>query len=262
MLAGHTNTYHTYSLDEALAGIAAAGYGQVELSAVPGWTEHVDLGTPPGQIQSRLAGHGLQAVALSAHSDLTTDEGVAYALRAIGWAADYGLDLVTTAIGGHASREESQEEFLPRAGRIASAAEQAGVIVALEIHGDLMATGQAARPLIERIGSPAIRLKYDTANVEYYGGERAVDDLPSVVDLVVNLDLKDKLGGRGEWNFPPPGDGHIDWASLLGTLDQAGYRGPMAVELEFLGEPWPPLPEVTAALRSAREYLLSTMSGS
>ena len=37
-LAGHTNSYHTYSHDEALQGIAEAGYSAVELSAVPGWT--------------------------------------------------------------------------------------------------------------------------------------------------------------------------------------------------------------------------------
>ena len=37
-LAGHTNTYHTYGLDDALEGIASAGYTHVELSAVPGWT--------------------------------------------------------------------------------------------------------------------------------------------------------------------------------------------------------------------------------
>ena len=34
-LGGHTNGYHTYSLEEALDGIAAAGYKYVELSAVP-----------------------------------------------------------------------------------------------------------------------------------------------------------------------------------------------------------------------------------
>jgi hypothetical protein len=42
-LGGHTNSYHTYSLEEALEGIAAAGYRYVELSAVRGWTEHVPL---------------------------------------------------------------------------------------------------------------------------------------------------------------------------------------------------------------------------
>ena len=55
-LAGHTNSYHTYGHDEALAGIAAAGYRYVELSAVPGWTEHVDLGTPPAETRRKLDG--------------------------------------------------------------------------------------------------------------------------------------------------------------------------------------------------------------
>ena len=32
-LGGHTNSYHTYSLEEALEGIAAAGYRFVELTA-------------------------------------------------------------------------------------------------------------------------------------------------------------------------------------------------------------------------------------
>ena len=36
-LAGHTNSYHSYGFDEALAGIADAGFKHVELSAVPGW---------------------------------------------------------------------------------------------------------------------------------------------------------------------------------------------------------------------------------
>jgi hypothetical protein len=42
-LGGHSNSYHSYSLEEALEGIAAAGYKFVELSAVRGWTEHVPL---------------------------------------------------------------------------------------------------------------------------------------------------------------------------------------------------------------------------
>src|SRR5687768_11493939 len=40
-LAASTNTYHTYSLEDALQGIAAAGFKSVELTSVPGWTEHV-----------------------------------------------------------------------------------------------------------------------------------------------------------------------------------------------------------------------------
>ena len=60
-LAGHTNSYHTYGGDEALAGIAEAGYTHVELSAVPGWTEHVDLDADPGELRSKLENYGLDA---------------------------------------------------------------------------------------------------------------------------------------------------------------------------------------------------------
>ncbi|MEQ8701451.1 MAG: hypothetical protein RLO48_18895 [Bauldia litoralis] len=43
-VAGNTNSYHSYSLNEALEDIAGAGFRYVELSALRGWTEHVPLG--------------------------------------------------------------------------------------------------------------------------------------------------------------------------------------------------------------------------
>ena len=82
-LAGHTNSYHTYSHDEALAGIAEAGYSAVELSAVPGWTEHVDLDGNHGELRRKLEGYGLEPVSLSAHSDLTTADGLAHGIKAV-----------------------------------------------------------------------------------------------------------------------------------------------------------------------------------
>jgi L-ribulose-5-phosphate 3-epimerase len=101
-LAGHTNSYHTYGFDEALRGIAAAGFEHVELTAVPGWTEHVQLnGTD--EVRGKLAEHGLTAVSLSGHSDLTTREGLEHGIKAVRWAADYGIPIVNTAVGGHAS---------------------------------------------------------------------------------------------------------------------------------------------------------------
>ena len=99
-LAGHTNSYHSYGHDEALQGIAEAGYRYVELSAVPGWTEHVDLDAPPDTVRRKLDGYGLEAVSLSGHSDLTTDEGLEHGIKAVRWAAAYGIPIVNTAVGG------------------------------------------------------------------------------------------------------------------------------------------------------------------
>jgi L-ribulose-5-phosphate 3-epimerase len=255
-LAGHTNTYHTYGLDDALEGIAEAGYRHVELSAVPGWTEHVEL-NGSDELRRKLDAWGLTPVSLSAHSDLTTREGLEHGITAVRWAADYGIRIVNTAIGGHASQDEDERAFLQHVGKLADAAEQAGVVVALEIHGEIMASGARTLPLLERIGRDSIKINYDTANVEFYGGERAVDDLERVAPQLAHVHLKDTTGGKGVWNFPALGTGTVDFARVLEILDRAGYSGPYSVELEFQGEPWPPLAEVNEAMRRSYEHLRS-----
>lgn len=254
-LAGHTNSYHTYGHDEALAGVAEAGFKHVELSAVPGWTEHVDLEADPSELRRKLDHYGLTAVSLSGHSDLTTREGLEHGVKAVRWAAGFGIPIVNTAIGGHASKEESEKAFLDNVGELADAAEAADVVVALEIHGDIMASGEKTLPLVEKIARDSIRINYDTANVEFYSGDKAVDDLPRIAPHVAHVHLKDTTGGKGNWNFPAIGAGVVDFARVLEILRQAGYTGPYSVELEFQGEPWPPLEEVTASMRRSYEHL-------
>jgi sugar phosphate isomerase/epimerase len=256
LLAGHTNCYHTYSFEEALDGIARAGFKGAELSAVPGWTEHVSLDEKPAKVRAKLDERGLSATSLSAHSDLTTREGVEYLTRALTWAADYGLPVVNTAVGGHQSANESESAFLSYAGTLHDAAVLTGVVVALEIHGDIMATSELAINLLERIGSDQIRVNYDTGNVEFYSGKKAVDDLPGILPYLAHVHLKDTAGGKGNWNFPACGEGKVDFARVIQILGTGGYRGPISVEIEFRGdEPWPSLAEVDRSMQASYEHL-------
>jgi L-ribulose-5-phosphate 3-epimerase len=256
-LAGHTGSYYSYSTDEALAGIAAAGFRHVELSAVPGNTDHVDVHADPAGIRAKLEHHGLQVVSVSGHSNLTTPEGLEYGLAVVRWAERFGVPIVNTAVGGHAPDvDESESAFLANIGTLADAAEAAGLTIALEIHGDLMASGERSRPLLDKIDHPAVAVNYDTANVEYYAGTSAVDDLPSIADRVAHVHLKDARGGQGNWDFPAVGEGHVDFERVVGILRDAGYDGPYSVEIEFTGEvPWPPLEDVNAAMRTSYETL-------
>ena len=116
-LAASTNTYHSYSLEEALDGIAAAGFTSVELTSVPGWTEHVRRDADDAEIQrvkDLLAQYGLTAVSLSGHSDLVSDEGVAEFRKALDLARKLGITKITTSTGGHDDTSERQSRGAAR----------------------------------------------------------------------------------------------------------------------------------------------------
>lgn len=257
-LGGHTNSYHTYSLEEALEGIAAAGYKFVELSAVRGWTEHVPLNADEktlGSIQRQLNQLALIPVSLSGHSDLTTRDGLKDGLYALGLCERLGIDIMNTAVGGHYSEQEDEAGFMANINELADAAAEKNIMVGIEIHGDVTGNGEKAAQVIRKIGCDNIRLNYDTANCEFWGGARAEDDLKYALPYLVHTHLKDTVGGYRVWNFPAIGKGRVDFANLLRQFKRSGYTGPFTVEIEFKGEPWPSLQAVNKAMKDSHKAL-------
>jgi L-ribulose-5-phosphate 3-epimerase len=257
-LGGHTNTYHTYSLEEALDGIAAAGFKYVELTAVRGWTEHVPLEADAkvlGAIQRMMNKLGLIAISLSGHSDLTKKEGLKDGLKALDLCERMGIDIMNTAIGGHYSEDEDEEAFMGNIHELADAAAKRDIRLGIEIHGEITKSANAALPVLKRIGRKNVLINYDTANVEFYGGVKAVDDLPAALSKLVHCHLKDKRGEGRLWDFPAIGKGHVDFKKVLGIMRKGGFEGPMSVEIEFKGEPWPPLADVNKAMKASYKAL-------
>lgn len=257
-LGASTQCYHGYGLVAALDGIARSGFRGVEISAVVGWTEHLKPGASPSELaalRAALDARGLHLVSMSGHSDLTTPEGASQFRRALDTAAALGIRVVNTGIGGHEGGDEDEAALLRNVGSIADHAAALGIVVALETHGSLLATGQMGADLIRRIGRDDVRLNYDTANVIFYGGVRPERDVVAALPFLASIHLKDKRGGKGVWDFPALGEGEIDFAAILETLRAAGYAGPLSLEIEFQGEPWPALSEVDRAVRASHEHL-------
>jgi L-ribulose-5-phosphate 3-epimerase len=262
-LAVSTNSYHSYSLEEALAGIAAAGYTSVELSSVPGWTEHVLRHADSTELQrvaSLVAHYGLDPISLSGHSDLASDAGITEFRNALGIARALGIKYVTTSTGGHdASSEGTVEEqraaFLGLIRPLADEAAADGIQICLETHGGVSATGEMAAVLVQEIDRPNVGINYDTANVIFYGSVRPETDIVHAAPYITHLHIKDQVGGPGVWNFPAIGTGEVDFAPVFAALADVGFAGPCSIELEFQGEPWPALADVETSLRSSREFL-------
>jgi sugar phosphate isomerase/epimerase len=262
-LAASTNSYHTYSLEEALAGIAAAGFKSVELTSVPGWTEHVRRDAEVEEIayvKQLLAQNGLEAVSFSGHSDLVSEAGMAEFRKALKIANKLGIRYVTTSIGGHdassaGSLEEQRNKFMANIRPLADEAAALGIDICLETHGGLLATGVIAKQLVQDIGKPNIGINYDPGNVIFYGGVQPEDDIKGSADTVTHMHVKGQIGGKGVWHFPATGTGEVDFDTIFNELENAGFNGVCSVEVEFQGEPWPSLDDVNAALKTSYEFV-------
>jgi sugar phosphate isomerase/epimerase len=69
------------------------------------------------------------------------------------------------------------------------------------------------------------------------------------------MHCKDQIGGPGVWNFPAVGSGEVNFAAIFAELDKVGFTGPVSIEIEFQGEPWPPLADVNKAVADSYTFV-------
>ena len=68
IIAVNSNTYHGFTLEDAISGISKASFKYIELTATKGWTEHVfpDMSFEKlVQIKENLSNHELIPYAMS-----------------------------------------------------------------------------------------------------------------------------------------------------------------------------------------------------
>lgn len=262
-----TNTYHGFALDEALTGIAQAGFKYVELTGVAGWTEHVNWQMSAAEIsalKAKLAQHGLTALALSGHCNIIAPDGLEAFLKNIDLAARLGCQVIVTGTGethGDKSLVENEANLIETLRKIAQHAEKAGIGVALETHGNNYNTGQAMAQLVNKVGSDFIGINYDTANVIFYGNVRPEEDLINGLARLKFVHLKDKAGANQEWNFPAIGKGTLNFSKIFALLQEHQYAGPISVEIEFTPDGPGSLQAVHQAVQDSFAHIRKIMQG-
>lgn len=267
LLCGTTVCYPTlvsseFSLRRALEGIARAGLRYVEIAAIPGYCDHLPVQTMgPYEIQeleSLLTALKLSPVALNMGHDLTTERGVEFLESLARLANSLGVPTIVTHIQQTETPEGARrfEQLLPR---ILDVLDRHNVVLALEVHGGHICTGEQGIAYLERLNAPRVKLTYDMANVITYGGILPDQDLKSmragIARHIAHVHLKDRANLiRNDRTFPVFGTGVLDIPQALHLLLENGYRGPMALEVELDHRPSSP-ETVDEAILVSRRYL-------
>ncbi|WP_345945219.1 sugar phosphate isomerase/epimerase family protein [Streptomyces albus subsp. chlorinus] len=241
-------------LEGQIAAVRALGWRRIELRTVDG----VALGDlSPARtrdLASRLAGAGLGVVCLDSRignwaRPVTApfDADVAELETLLEQCAllDCRFVRVMSYPNDGLPRVEWAATVIDRLSRLARRAEQAGVTLLHENCAGWAGESPARMlRLLDEVGSPALRLLFDTGNGVPYGYDaRAV--LERTLPYVEHVHIKDAVEDvrpsgptTGERvRYVLPGDGRAGVADCLRTLLDTGYRGAFSLEPHLAVQP-------------------------
>jgi sugar phosphate isomerase/epimerase len=254
----------TTPIDEVLAACVDGGVGGIGL-----WRQDVET-TGLTDLRRRVDDAGLQVTSLCRGGFFTAadadDRRAALEdnRRAIDEAVGLGTDVLVLVVGGLTPEDKdltaARERVAENIAQLAPYAEQTGVRLAIEpMHpifaadrGVVSTTAQAL-DIAEEVGSDAVGVIVDTYHVWWdpalaasvaRAGESGRLLGYQVCDWILPL-AAETLNSRGYM-----GDGFIDFPTITRTVAQAGYTGPIEVEI-FHEDVW--ATPVEQALRTIRE---------
>jgi sugar phosphate isomerase/epimerase len=224
--------WYEHTLEEALGGIAGAGFEAVGLVAQQG-KPVVSADSTDDEIAALKALLGRRRLTPQAAIrqpnlwELEEAEAVSIFLKEMERGKALGLDyFVLTGISDESKYESwyrAVEQCLDRAGEL-------GLQLLLKPHGGLCALAEDLLKAVERFSHPSFAICYDPGNIYYYTGERAEDDLPKIVQHVRAMCIKDEIGGKHGEVMITPGTGLVDFHRIFSILNDAGFSGPCWVE--------------------------------
>ncbi|HEM3472449.1 TPA: L-ribulose-5-phosphate 3-epimerase [Streptococcus suis] len=152
---------------------------------------------------------------------------------------------------------ETRERFIKNLRKACDWAEQAQVMLAIEIMDDPFINSIEKYLAVEKeIDSPYLFVYPDTGNVsawhndiysEFYLGHRSI----------VALHLKDTYAvtenSKGQFRDVPFGQGCVDWDNMFAVLKKTNYQGPFLIEM--WSENCETVEETRAAIKEAQDFL-------
>ncbi len=239
-LGVNTVLFGGHDFRTAMRHIAWAGYDAAEISALNGrgafgdpLGEHLHLDRweqDVPEIRAVLDEFGLPLTAMEV-GPLDEER----CLAAFDAAAALGIPVVNIGPSGKSGAPGDLETCIERMAALAERARAAGVTLCVKAHiGASMYNTATTLEVMRRIPSPAFGIDMDPSHI-YRGGEDPAEALRSVISRVRHVHIRDSGPGPapGAAEEQACGRGEIDLPAYLRVLVEAGYDGP--VNLEIIG---------------------------
>lgn len=114
-------------------------------------------------------------------------------------------------------------------------AERAGVTLLLENeHACFLGTGEETARMVEKIGSPALKMLWDPGNALFAGESPFPQGWEAARPYTAHIHIKDALqSAEGKLTWTVVGEGDIDYIGQFKALKNAGFNGVIALETHY-----------------------------
>ena len=233
-LGANSVLFGGFDMETAFKYTAMSGYDGIELSAIDGMSEHLVLSRwreVAPEIKRLASEYGLALLAMEQPS-----QDPAIMETAFQAAVEIGIPIVNCGPGGKSEDEGQWPIVIESLGNLAAMAEKYGVTLCVKAHvgGSIYNTPTTLRAMQE-ISSPAFGIDMDPSHI-HRANENPVDAIAAVVSRVKHVHIRDCKGrqeGPGAPEMQANGRGDVDLVGYIRVLHEAGYAGPL--DLEIIG---------------------------
>ena len=253
-LGANSVLYAGFDLETAMRGISLAGYDGIELSAIKGMCQHLELDNYRAQATQ------IKELAEQYNLDLLSMEEAALdedrLLKAFEAGQALGIPVVNIGPGGKSDVDADFDRQTALIARLADRATSYGVTLCAKAHvGQCIYNTPTTLKAMERIDSAGFGVDMDPSHI-YRADENPVEALEAVVGRVAHVHIRDcptRDQGPGAPELQACGRGHIDLFGYIRVLHESGID--VTASLEVIGARDYDLAQVTAIAAESRGYL-------
>lgn len=224
--------FKDFDFATAARQIALSGYDGVEISAIKGMCEHLELERwkeQASELRSIVDENNLEFLSMEVAA--LDEDRLELAFEA---GAEIGIPVINVGPGGESDKEGDLEKSIETLSRLSERAKDYGVTLCVKAHiGNAIYNTPTTLRAMEEISSSAFGIDMDPSHI-YRGNENPEEELPKVLDRVKHIHIRDCKGraqGPGEIQYQACGRGDIDLYEYCKAMVEGNYSGPVCLEV-------------------------------